>query len=143
MHGVTHKTPVTRSIAYRPDVDGLRAIAILAVLLFHCGFSTFSGGFIGVDVFFVISGFLITSLILTDLGNGTFSFSRFYARRIRRLLPALLVTVLLSLFVAPLILAPEDFVDAAKSGGLATISLSNFYFAKSASYFDTSAQSKP
>lgn len=143
MHGVTHKTPVTHSIAYRPDIDGLRAIAILTVLLFHCGFSTFSGGFIGVDVFFVISGFLITSLIITDLRNGTFSFTRFYGSRIRRLLPALLVTVLLSLFLASLLLAPENFIDAAKSGGLATLSLSNFYFAKSASYFDTSAQSKP
>ena len=66
---------------------------MLLVLLFHCGFETFRGGFVGVDVFFVISGFLITSLILADSRNGTFSFSRFYTRRIRRLLPALLVTV--------------------------------------------------
>lgn len=143
MQGKTGKTSILHSIVYRPDIDGLRAIAILTVLLFHCGFRTFSGGFVGVDVFFVISGYLITSLILTDLRKGTFSFANFYGRRIRRLLPALLVTVLLSLLVAPLILSPKDFVDAAKSGGLATVSLSNFYFAKSASYFDTSAQSKP
>ena len=133
----------SRSIAYRPDVDGLRAIAVLMVLLFHCGFARFAGGFVGVDVFFVISGYLITSLILTDLNKGTFSFYRFYARRIRRLLPALLVTVLLTLLTATIVMAPDHLEDAAKSGALATVSLSNFYFATAASYFDVSAQSKP
>ena len=142
-HDLPDKAPALHSIAYRPDIDGLRAIAILLVLLFHSGFSSFSGGFIGVDVFFVISGFIITSLILTELRNGTFSFSRFYSRRIRRLLPALLVTVLLSFCVATLVMAPDDLVDAAKSGALAAGSLANFYFAKHSSYFDSSAQSKP
>jgi len=140
---LTQSATEARSLAYRPDVDGLRAIAVLLVLLFHCQFATFAGGFIGVDVFFVISGFLISSLILADLRKGTFSFYQFYARRIRRLFPALLVTVLLSMALAVFVLAPDHLIDAAKSGGLATISLSNFYFAMAASYFDPSAQSKP
>ncbi|MET4120418.1 peptidoglycan/LPS O-acetylase OafA/YrhL [Bradyrhizobium sp. JR4.1] len=140
---LTDKQAGPISIQYRPDVDGLRAIAVLLVLLFHCGFESFAGGFIGVDVFFVISGFLITSLILADLQKGTFSFFRFYTRRIRRLLPAMLVTVLISLVGAALVMAPEHLADTAKSGALATISLCNFYFAMVASYFDSSAQSKP
>ncbi len=88
-------------------------------------------------LFFVISGFLITSLILADLRNETFSFYQFYARRIRRLLPAPLVTVVVMLSVATFVFAPDHLADAAKSGALATISPSNFYFAESASYFDS------
>ncbi len=132
----------SRAIPYRPDIDGLRGIAVLLVLLFHCSLG-FTGGYVGVDVFFVISGFLITSLVLADLQNARFSFAQFYSRRIRRLLPALIATVLLSLVVAVLIMTPEDLADTAQSGVLATISLSNFYFAKLADYFDASAQSKP
>ena len=81
---------------YRPDIDGLRAIAVFSVLLFHLDFTLFSGGFIGVDIFFVISGFLITRLILTEIQNtGHFSFSRFYLRRFMRLLPAAFVLSLI------------------------------------------------
>ena len=74
---------------YRSDIDGLRAVAVLAVLLFHSGISQFSGGYVGVDIFFVISGFLITSLIYKDAKSGTFSYRIFYKRRVARLIPAL------------------------------------------------------
>ena len=73
---------------YRPDIDGMRAIAVMAVILFHLKLSGMEGGFVGVDIFFVISGFLITRILLRDVTAGTFSFSNFYLRRIRRLFPA-------------------------------------------------------
>ena len=79
---------------YRREIDGLRALALLPVILFHAGFETFSGGFVGVDVFFVISGYLITSVILAELEQGKFSIINFYERRARRLLPALFLVML-------------------------------------------------
>ena len=86
---------------YRPEIDGLRAVAVLSVLFYHAGFVVFGGGYVGVDVFFVISGYLITSLIVREVSeSGDFRFGRFYLRRIRRLFPALLCTVLFS-WVAP------------------------------------------
>jgi peptidoglycan/LPS O-acetylase OafA/YrhL len=81
-------------LKHRPEIDGLRAIAVLPVIMFHAGFRVFSGGFIGVDVFFVISGYLITSIIVKDIEAGTFSFANFYERRARRILPALFTVVL-------------------------------------------------
>ena len=87
------------AIKYRPEVDGLRAIAVIPVVLFHLGASWIPGGFVGVDVFFVISGYLITSIILKEQAAGTFTFKDFWMRRVRRILPALL-TVLLATSVA-------------------------------------------
>ena len=81
------------SLPYRSDIDGLRAVAVLSVIVFHAGFLWAQGGFIGVDVFFVISGFLITGIVLRELRDGTFSLARFYERRARRILPALLVVL--------------------------------------------------
>jgi peptidoglycan/LPS O-acetylase OafA/YrhL len=81
------------SIDYRREIDGLRALAVLPVILFHAGFQTFSGGFVGVDIFFVISGYLITSIILAEMEAGTFTLANFYERRARRILPALFVVV--------------------------------------------------
>jgi peptidoglycan/LPS O-acetylase OafA/YrhL len=81
------------ALTYRPDIDGLRALAIMGVLIFHLNGHLLSGGFIGVDVFFVISGFLISSIIDRDLGMGNFSIARFYDRRIRRIVPALFVVI--------------------------------------------------
>jgi peptidoglycan/LPS O-acetylase OafA/YrhL len=104
-------------ILYRPEIDGLRAIAIGAVILYHAqiiifGYKPFKGRFIGVDIFFVISGYLITSIILKELiSTGSFSFKKFYERRIRRILPALLVVILASLPFAYIILLPENLIE--------------------------------
>lgn len=81
------------ALSYRREVDGLRAVAVLPVILFHAGFQVFSGGFVGVDVFFVISGYLITTIILREQGEGRFSILAFYERRARRILPALFVVM--------------------------------------------------
>ncbi len=102
-------------VTYRPEIDGLRAISIVAVLLFHAKIDGFSGGYVGVDIFFVISGYLITRYILFDIAAGKFTFNRFYARRIRRLFPALLFTVLASFVAALILLSPEDLRDFART----------------------------
>jgi peptidoglycan/LPS O-acetylase OafA/YrhL len=81
-------------LQYRAEIDGLRALAVIPVMLFHAGFSAFSGGFVGVDIFFVISGYLITSIIIAELKEGRFSITRFYERRARRILPALFFVML-------------------------------------------------
>lgn len=117
-------------MVYRADIDGLRAIAVLLVLLFHGGSSIFSSGFIGVDVFFVISGYLITSIVLNDLGANRFSFAQFYARRAWRLQPAMITVYLVTLMVAALVYLPADFIDYLKSGKYATMFLANQYFAR-------------
>jgi peptidoglycan/LPS O-acetylase OafA/YrhL len=121
--------------AHRLDIDGLRAVAVLLVLLFHTGASAFSGGFIGVDIFFVISGYLITGIIVRDLSRGTFSLSRFYERRIRRILPALLATLLLCSVACYFLFLPQDLVRFAHSLVAALFSYSNVYFWTQAGYF--------
>ena len=104
--GRTEIAPPERSEHFRPDVEGLRAVAVLLVLLYHAGVPGFGGGYIGVDVFFVISGFLITALLLRELdASGSISFSRFYARRVRRLLAASVLTLVATLGAA-LVLLP-------------------------------------
>jgi len=121
-------------INYRPEIDGLRATAVIAVIFYHAkinilGYQLFSGGYIGVDIFFVISGYLITSIILKELfTTNSFSFKNFYTRRIRRILPALLFVMLVSLPIAWIYLLPISFIDFSKTI-LYTISFSsNFYF---------------
>ncbi len=129
--------------AYRPDIDGLRAIAVLAVVLYHVGGIGVSGGFGGVDVFFVISGFLITSIIQREIDAGTFSLLNFYERRIRRIFPALAAVAIVSTAIAAVLLLPEDFKEYGKSlRGLVTIS-SNYYFLRTTGYFDAAAIEKP
>ncbi len=123
-------------------IDGLRAVAVGLVLLFHAGFGFAEGGFIGVDVFFVISGFLITGLIARDIDNKKWSFSHFYLRRIARLTPALLVTLLATMISAYFILTPDDLARLGRSGMYAGVSVSNFFFWLEAGYFDQSASSK-
>ena len=109
------------NLRYRPEIDGLRAIAVISVILYHAeitilGHRLFKGGFIGVDIFFVISGYLITYIILKELViTGKFKFQKFYERRIRRIIPALLVVMYLSLPLAYLYLLPNSFVDFSKS----------------------------
>ncbi len=99
-----------RSSQYRPDIDGLRAVAVLGVVLYHLDVARFSGGFVGVDVFFVISGYLITSILVRDMEAGSFSFARFYERRIRRIFPALIGVAVTSLVVFSILLTPQDLV---------------------------------
>src|SRR5471030_2785462 len=99
------------SLAYRRDIDGLRAIAVIAVVLFHFGIPGFSGGFVGVDIFFVISGFLITSIIWNQRQAGCFSFVEFWARRARRILPALFVRLIGVPAVGWFLLAAKDYAE--------------------------------
>ena len=128
---------------YRPDIDGLRALAVLGVILFHAGFEDFAGGFLGVDVFFVISGFLITGLIHAQVLQGRFRLRDFYLRRARRLLPALLATIIGTLGAACFFFAPLHLKDLAASALAASVSVSNIYFHRQSGYFDTDAIVKP
>ena len=98
------------SQAYRPDIDGLRAIAGLAVIAFHASSGLAPGGFVGVDIFFVISGYLISSLIFKDLEKGSFRFTDFYTRRIKRILPAYIVVSLFTLAISTYLLIPNDYI---------------------------------
>jgi peptidoglycan/LPS O-acetylase OafA/YrhL len=131
------------SIAYRPEIDGLRAVAVVSVMLFHAGSPLFSGGYVGVDVFFVISGYLITSIILADLEGGTFSFARFYERRARRILPALYLVMGVSLPVALLLFFPADLKNFLSSLGSISVFSSNFQFWSESGYFDVDVDLKP
>ena len=116
------------SIGFRPEIEGLRAVAVIAVILFHAGFKYIPGGFLGVDIFFVISGFLITSNIMTSVARGDFSFSEFYLRRVLRLLPALATTVFFTLFLSFLLLPPDQVLSLAKSALSSLMAVSNIYF---------------
>lgn len=128
---------------YRREIDGLRAIAVLPVLLFHAGFQLFSGGYIGVDIFFVISGYLITSIIINELEFGTFSIVKFYERRARRILPALFLVILVSLPFAWLWMSPTGLKDFSKSVVAVSLFLSNILFWKETGYFATANELKP
>ena len=120
---------------YRREIDGLRAVAVLAVVLFHAGFAPFAGGFVGVDVFFVISGYLITTLVVRDVKAGAFSVMQFYERRVRRILPAL-VTVCLATTVGALFwMLPDELTDYSESLVATALFVSNFHFANETGYF--------
>ncbi|HDF2343807.1 TPA: acyltransferase [Morganella morganii] len=127
---------------YRGDIDGLRAVAVLGVILFHAGIG-FSGGFVGVDVFFVISGFLITKNIAQQLKNNKFSFISFYARRALRLLPALFFTFILCVIFGAIIFSPTQLSDFADSLIYSSLSISNIFFWLNTDYFSASAMTKP
>ncbi|MDN3646150.1 acyltransferase family protein [Pontixanthobacter aestiaquae] len=131
------------AFSYRPEIDGLRAVAVVAVILYHAGYSLFSGGFVGVDVFFVISGYLICSLILKDLDRGTFSFLEFWERRARRIFPALFAMVLGTVLIGLVLLFPGDIQRLGSSmAGVATF-LSNIVFSRQTGYFDAVSEFKP
>ncbi|MBK1833213.1 acyltransferase family protein [Roseibacillus ishigakijimensis] len=130
------------AINYRPDIDGLRALAVIAVVLFHCGLGM-PGGYIGVDVFFVISGYLISSIIWKKLGQNKFSFRDFWVRRIRRITPAFLAVVLATLTAGYFILLPDDYDSLGKSSFYASVMGANFFFWKSGGYFASSAEEMP
>jgi peptidoglycan/LPS O-acetylase OafA/YrhL len=129
--------------SYRPDIDGLRAVAILAVVFYHYGFWQFPGGFVGVDVFFVISGFLITRLIGGSLERHRFSLREFYERRIRRIFPALFVMLVFASVVAAVLLFPSDFKAYAQSLIATAVFASNLEFWREAGYFDIASAQKP
>jgi len=128
---------------YRPEIDGLRAVAILPVVLFHAGVPGFGGGFVGVDVFFVISGYLITSIIRGELQDGGFSFVNFYKRRMRRIFPALFVMLAVSFVAAFIILPPSDLQQFSDSLVASTFFYSNIYFLHQSGYFATASELMP
>ncbi|MCB1520629.1 MAG: acyltransferase [Hyphomicrobiaceae bacterium] len=129
--------------SHRTELDGLRAVAVSGVVAFHLGLPHVSGGFLGVDVFFVLSGFLITRLIISQIGNGQFSILNFYARRARRLLPAAFATIAISLLAGLALLGPQHLEAAAQSAFFATLSLANVHFWLTADYFDVAREAKP
>lgn len=128
---------------YRAEIDGLRAVAILPVVLFHAGFSAFGGGFVGVDVFFVISGYLITTILRDELTHGTVDLRRFYERRARRILPALFVVMAVSTVLAGRFFVPEDMKAFSESLVAVPIFLSNVLFWQQSGYFDGAVELKP
>lgn len=128
---------------YRADIDGLRALAVLPVVLYHAAVPGFPGGFVGVDIFFVISGYLICGMIDADIRSGSFSLGNFYKRRILRILPALFVMFLVTSILAYVYCLPVELDDYAKSLASAVGSISNIYFAGTAGYFDAPAETKP
>jgi peptidoglycan/LPS O-acetylase OafA/YrhL len=125
---IAFQSKLARSSQYRPEIDGLRALAVLPVLFFHTEIPGFSGGFVGVDIFYVISGYLITSVIAKDVAVGRFSFVSFYDRRIRRIFPALFAVVFFSLLLGALLLVPKDFAAFGKSLIAITFFVSNIFF---------------
>lgn len=133
----------TAMLAYRPDIDGLRAIAVLSVVLFHIDPAWLPGGFTGVDLFFVISGYLISSILLADLREGKFSFRRFYARRVRRIFPALLLVLLACWVAGWLLLFPEEYRVLNKHITGGALFVPNFVLWKESGYFDEAADLKP
>src|SRR5690242_3580872 len=134
-----HSNLVPRTTAYRPEIDGLRALAILPVVLFHYRVAGFAGGFIGVDVFFVISGYLITSLIQAEMARGTFTLAHFYERRVRRIFPGLFAMLAIVSIAAYVLLFPVDLVRYAQSLVATALFGANFEFWREADYFDSFA----
>lgn len=128
---------------YRPEIDGLRAVAVLPVILFHAGFELFSGGYVGVDVFFVISGYLITTILIDDLERGRFSLRRFYERRARRILPALFFMMLCCLPFAWMWMLPAQFKDFSHAFIAVGVFASNILFWQQSGYFAPAAEENP
>ena len=127
---------------FRADINGLRTYALLAVIIFHFNKSWLPGGFSGVDVFFIISGFLMTSIIFRGIEDNTFSLLKFYSARIRRIIPALLVLVLTLMIFGYLFLAPIPYKDLAKHSGGSLLFISNFMYWKESGYFDAAVIEK-
>lgn len=128
---------------YRREIDGLRAVAVLPVILFHAGLTVFRGGFVGVDVFFVLSGYLITAILLAELQTGRYSIARFYERRIRRILPALVVVLLACIPPAWAWMRPDQMAEFGQSLVAVVLFASNILFWRTTGYFDAPADLKP
>jgi peptidoglycan/LPS O-acetylase OafA/YrhL len=135
-------SPVMQQRDYRPDIDGLRALAVIGVILFHANLGL-TGGYVGVDVFFVISGFLITGLILKEQAAERFSLADFWERRIRRILPALAVTIGCTLLAGVAVLFPGELIELVKSAMAQLLIGANFFFWRHAGYFDTPSELQP
>jgi len=130
-------------VKYRPEIDGIRALAVLPVILFHAGFELFSGGFVGVDVFFVISGYLITTILIEDIENRRFSIVNFYERRARRILPALFFVMLVCIAFAWMWMLPSQMKDFSQSLVAVSLFASNILFWQESGYFEAAAEEKP
>jgi len=141
--GGAEPRPRPAHLRYRADIDGLRAVAVLAVVAFHAGLWPVTGGFVGVDVFFVISGYLITSLIVQDLEQGAFSLKRFYERRIRRIFPALFTVLAACALIAFLVFSPADMHLFSRTLTATALFVSNFFFASRTDYFDAPLDTHP
>lgn len=143
MHTERQAVAAAQHLTYRADIDGLRGIAVLIVVLFHAFPSLIPGGFIGVDIFFVISGFLISTILMTQFGNRTFSYADFYARRARRIFPALILVLAASLAFGWIALFPDELKQLGKHvvGGAGFVS--NIFLWFEVGYFDTAAETKP
>ena len=135
-------SPANGISSYRRDIDGLRAVAVLPVVFYHAG-TGFTGGYVGVDVFFVISGFLITRLLARDLEDGRFSLLEFWHRRVRRIFPALFVMVLLTLIAGGFLMIPADYKELGQSALAQSLLAANFFFWDDTGYFARAAESKP
>ena len=134
---------MTLKMKYRPDIDGLRAIAVLAVLFYHAEIEMFSGGYVGVDVFFVISGYLITTKIMQEIRADRFSLLTFYEQRIRRIIPALFTVIIFSLLVGAWLFDSSSYKNLGESAVATTLSLANVLFLSQTGYFDTPSTLKP
>jgi peptidoglycan/LPS O-acetylase OafA/YrhL len=128
---------------YRPEIDGLRAVAVLSVIFFHAGFPKFRGGFVGVDVFFVISGYLITTIILSEMEAERFSLANFYERRARRILPPLFLVMLAIFPFSWYLLMPTEMIDFSESIAAVALFSSNILFWQESSYWNTANELKP
>ncbi len=128
---------------YRKEIDGLRSVAVVPVLFFHAGITSFSGGFFGVDIFFVISGYLITSILASELKDNRFSIVKFYERRARRIIPALFAVMITTTFFALLMLSPNDLKDYSQSMVAVVTFASNIYFYFTSGYFATATEELP
>lgn len=132
-----------RKLSYRPDIDGLRALAVISVILFHINPDYMPSGFLGVDVFFVISGFLITSIIYKEMAEGAFSFANFYNRRIKRILPVFFVVLIVGLVIVRCLFISRDYYSVSNSAIASILFLSNIYFSRIGDYFDIAAEERP
>jgi peptidoglycan/LPS O-acetylase OafA/YrhL len=130
-------------LKYRAEIDGLRALAVLPVILFHAGLELFSGGFVGVDVFFVISGYLITTILIEDIEDKRFSIINFYERRARRILPALFFVMLVCIPFSFIYLPSDELTDFFQSIAAVSLFASNILFWREGGYFDSEASDKP
>ena len=130
-------------LPYRPEIDGLRALAVIPVILFHAGFGLFSGGFVGVDVFFVISGYLITAILIEDIESKRFSILKFYERRARRILPMLFFVLAVCIPFAWIWMLPNELKNFSQSLIAVNLFVSNIYFGKKIGYFDANADNEP